>query len=121
MTPRPGNISRDKVMDAKGTGKQEILLANLEADRYAAAHRARRLYKIYRLAILGHYRHIALSQQIAQINQRLHVPRKKPMVGMGCRINRFRNASLCPGEALNISTGVSACPLIQPYDAIQRV
>src|ERR1022692_1129165 len=44
-----------------------------------------------------------------------------PKLGIGWRRKIFRKGSLCPGEALNMSTGVTAGPFTQRYDAIQRV
>jgi len=37
-------------------GRPRKVLANLEADSYAAAHGTRGLYKVDRLAILAHHR-----------------------------------------------------------------
>ena len=54
----------------------ESPLANLqilEAENDAAAHRARRLHQIEGVAVLSHYRHIALREKISQVHENFHV------------------------------------------------
>jgi hypothetical protein len=49
----------------------------LERERHSAANRSCRLHQVHRLAILTHYRVIALCHQVADVDQRVHAGRNK--------------------------------------------
>src|SRR5882672_8067275 len=73
LTPRslasPG-MTRSLAMMTLSSG-------SLETDGNAAANGAGGLNQVDGLAVLAHHRHIALRQQVAQVDQHLHVRGKE--------------------------------------------
>ena len=67
----------------------------LEGNRHAASNRACGLNQIDGLAILAHDRRIALCEQVAQVDERFHVSRKKSQGG-----NRLPDENIQEGIAL---------------------
>src|ERR1035438_5822336 len=75
------------------------------------------------LAILAEDGNVSLRQEVAQVDDGFHMAAHagKRLAGgdgggrtkQGRATKTLRKGSLCPGEALNISTGVIAGPLIQ--------
>ena len=74
----------------------EWKLSDLEADAHAAADRACGLDQIDGLAVLAHDRHLALRQQIAEVDKRFHVGRENAH-----RRNRLANEKIEEGIALS--------------------
>ena len=61
-----------RIADCESTGSGR-LREILEAEGYAATHRARRLHQIKRVPVPSHHGHIALRQQISQVHENFHV------------------------------------------------
>src|SRR4051812_48580073 len=49
-----------------------------ETERHSAAHRARRLHQIQRLAVAADHRNVAFRQQVPHVYQQLHMLRQEP-------------------------------------------